>query len=80
MNAMERVSNKSFLIGFSCGNQFVITPQIALKVTYIQFNYYYINNKFINKYIISYIQQMFVIFIRFFLLTYNFTQSLMKSK
>jgi hypothetical protein len=29
---MERVTNNKLLIGFSCGNQFVMTPAIAFKV------------------------------------------------
>ncbi len=29
---MERVGDKKRIIGFSCGNQFVITPMIAFKV------------------------------------------------
>ncbi len=29
---MERVGDKDRFIGFSCGNQFVITPMITFKV------------------------------------------------
>ncbi len=29
---MERVTNNRFLIGFSCGNLFVMTPAIAFRV------------------------------------------------
>jgi hypothetical protein len=29
---MERVGDQKRIIGFSCGNQFVITPMIAFKV------------------------------------------------
>jgi hypothetical protein len=32
LNAMERVGDRKRLIGFSCGNQFVMTPLIAFKV------------------------------------------------
>ncbi len=30
---MERVSESRVQIGFSCGNQFVMTPMIAFKVS-----------------------------------------------
>jgi hypothetical protein len=32
---MERVGDRNRIIGFSCGNQFVITPLIAFKVLLI---------------------------------------------
>ncbi len=31
---MERVGDQKRVIGFSCGNQFVITPIIAFKVLF----------------------------------------------
>jgi hypothetical protein len=33
---MERVGNNNNLIGFSCGDQFVMTPMIAFKVNLIK--------------------------------------------
>jgi len=32
INSIEKVGDNRYLIGFSCGNQFVITPKIAFKV------------------------------------------------
>ncbi len=32
---MERVGDRNRIIGFSCGNQFVITPLIAFKVLFL---------------------------------------------
>ncbi len=33
---MERVGDRNRVIGFSCGNQFVITPLIAFKVLFLK--------------------------------------------
>jgi hypothetical protein len=33
---MERVGDRNRIIGFSCGNQFVITPLIAFKVLFLK--------------------------------------------
>jgi hypothetical protein len=41
---MERVSEKKSLIGFSCGQQFIITPKIAFKVNLKIFLFKSLNN------------------------------------
>jgi len=47
INAMERVGGKNNLIGFSCGNQFVMTPMIAFKVQLTEtFHFFVIVLKF----------------------------------
>ncbi len=33
---MERVGDRNRVIGFSCGNQFVITPLIVFKVLFLK--------------------------------------------
>jgi len=47
---MERVSEKKSLIGFSCGQQFIITPKIAFKVNLKIFLFKSLNNFEFNLY------------------------------
>ena len=49
MNAMERCGERRRLIGFSCGDQFVITRQIAFKMFIIFFRFTLLATKIIKS-------------------------------
>jgi len=42
---MERVGDERYLIGFSCGNSFVITPIIAFKVRLLENKIFILNSE-----------------------------------
>ena len=65
---MERVSDNKRAIGFSCGDQFTMTPILAFKVQ----NKVIIGNIVINNYILL---QALILFCRFFILIHKFAKT-----